>query len=114
MRGPLKKRPEEKGAMIKMSNNDIDDFVKQITKKNENFSKWYIEIIKKAEMADYSPMKGVMVIRPYGYEIWELIQKYIKVFHGFIPLINVVILFVIYMMRVILLSYVAEEYIHMM
>jgi len=49
--------------------------VKKITKKSEDFSKWYIEIIKKAEMADYSPMKGVMVIRPYGYSVWENIQN---------------------------------------
>ena len=51
-----------------------NDFVKQITKKSENLSKWYIDVIKKAKLADYSPMKGMMVIRPYGYEIWELIK----------------------------------------
>lgn len=51
-----------------------DDFVKQITKRSEDFSKWYIDVVKKAELADYSPMKGVMVIRPYGYEIWELLR----------------------------------------
>ena len=52
-----------------------NDFVKQITKKSEDFSKWYVDVIRKAKLADYSPMKGVMVIRPYGYEIWELIQQ---------------------------------------
>lgn len=52
-----------------------EDFVKQITKKSEDFSRWYLDVIKKAEMADYSPMKGVMIIRPYGYEIWELIKE---------------------------------------
>lgn len=51
------------------------DFVKQITKRSEDFSRWYVDVIKKTELADYSPMKGVMVIRPYGYEIWELIQQ---------------------------------------
>ena len=45
---------------------------------------------------------------------FQQIQKYIRVFRGSIPLINVVILFVIYMMRVILLYYVVAEYIHMM
>jgi len=50
------------------------DFVKNIIKKTEDFSGWYIELIRKAELADYSPMKGMMVIRPYGYEIWEHIQ----------------------------------------
>jgi len=52
-----------------------EDFVKQITKKSEDFSRWYLDVIKKAEMADYSPMKGIMIIRPYGYEIWELIKE---------------------------------------
>jgi prolyl-tRNA synthetase len=51
-----------------------DDFVKQITKKSEDFSKWYTDVIKRAKLADYAPIKGVMVIRPYGYEIWELIR----------------------------------------
>jgi prolyl-tRNA synthetase len=59
------------------SNTGNDDFVKQITKKSEDFSKWYVEIIKKAELADYSPMKGMMVIRPYGYEIWELLKEHL-------------------------------------
>jgi prolyl-tRNA synthetase len=49
--------------------------VKQVSPKSEDFSKWYLEIIRKAEMADYTPMKGMMVIRPYGYAIWEIIQK---------------------------------------
>ena len=51
-----------------------DDFVKQITKKSEDFSRWYTDVIKRAKLADYAPIKGVMVIRPYGYEIWELIR----------------------------------------
>lgn len=54
-----------------------ENFIKQITKRSIDFSKWYTDVIKKAELADYSPMKGMMVIRPYGYEIWELIQKYL-------------------------------------
>ncbi|OGD27591.1 MAG: proline--tRNA ligase [Candidatus Aminicenantes bacterium RBG_19FT_COMBO_59_29] len=50
-------------------------FVKQITLKSEDFSRWYLEIIRKTEMADYAPIKGIMVIRPYGYAIWENIQR---------------------------------------
>jgi prolyl-tRNA synthetase len=50
-------------------------FVKQITAKSEDFSRWYQEIIRKTELADYAPMKGIMVIRPYGYTIWENIQR---------------------------------------
>ena len=49
-------------------------FVKHITPKSEDFSKWYVEVIKKTEMADYAPIKGMMVIRPYGYSIWENIR----------------------------------------
>jgi len=49
--------------------------VKQITKKSKDFSKWYVEVIRKAEMADYTPIKGMMVIRPYGFAIWENIQN---------------------------------------
>lgn len=48
--------------------------VKKISRKSTDFSKWYTEIIRKAEMADYAPMKGMMVIRPYGYAVWENIQ----------------------------------------
>jgi len=48
---------------------------KQLTKKTEDFSKWYTEVILKAELADYAPVKGCQVIRPYGYAIWENIKK---------------------------------------
>ena len=44
-------------------------------KKHENFSEWYTQVILKSELADYAPTKGCMVIRPYGYAIWEKIQK---------------------------------------
>ncbi len=49
-------------------------FVEKITSKSSDFSKWYIDVIRKAELADYAPMKGMMVIRPYGYAIWENIK----------------------------------------
>jgi len=48
---------------------------KGITSKNENYSKWYTDVIKKAELADYGPVKGTMVIRPYGYQIWEKLKN---------------------------------------
>lgn len=50
-------------------------YVKDIAKMDEDFSKWYTDIVLKAELVDYAPMKGFMVIRPYGYAIWENIQK---------------------------------------
>lgn len=46
-----------------------------ITSRAEDYSRWYTDIILKSEMADYSPVKGCMVIRPNGYAIWENIQK---------------------------------------
>ena len=52
-----------------------DRQVKQITPKTEDFSRWYLEVVQKAELADYTPMKGMMVIRPYGYAVWENIQR---------------------------------------
>jgi prolyl-tRNA synthetase len=55
--------------------NKEERFVTAITPKSEDFSRWYIEIIRRAELADYAPMKGMMVIRPYGYAIWENIQR---------------------------------------
>ncbi|MCP6718104.1 MAG: proline--tRNA ligase [Patescibacteria group bacterium] len=48
---------------------------REITKKSEDFSKWYIDVILKSKMADYSPVKGCQVIRPYGFAIWEGIQQ---------------------------------------
>ena len=50
-------------------------FVEAITSMDEDFAKWYTDIVKKAELADYASVKGCMVIRPYGYAIWENIQK---------------------------------------
>lgn len=54
---------------------DNERLVKQITPKSVDFSKWYVEVIQKTELADYTPMKGMMVIRPYGYAVWENIQR---------------------------------------
>jgi prolyl-tRNA synthetase len=51
-----------------------DTFVTEITPRSEDFSRWYTDVVRRAELADYSPVKGCMVIRPYGYAIWELMQ----------------------------------------
>lgn len=50
-------------------------FVEAITSMDEDFAQWYTDIVRKAELADYSSVRGCMVIRPYGYAIWENIQK---------------------------------------
>jgi len=52
-----------------------DSFVTEITPRSQDFSRWYLDVVRRAELADYSPVKGCMVIRPYGYAIWELIQQ---------------------------------------
>ncbi len=49
--------------------------VEAITSMEEDFAQWYTDIVKKAELVEYSGIKGCMVIRPSGYAIWELIQK---------------------------------------
>ena len=41
-----------------------------------NLSEWFNEVVLKAELADYAPVKGCMIIRPYGYAIWENVQKF--------------------------------------
>jgi prolyl-tRNA synthetase len=56
-----------------MSNRQ-EDFVSHITKQNEDFSQWYTDVILKADLIDYSPVKGCMVIKPHGYAIWENMQ----------------------------------------
>jgi prolyl-tRNA synthetase len=48
--------------------------LKEITPRNEDFSQWYLDVVLKTEMADYGPVKGCMIIRPYGYAVWEAIQ----------------------------------------
>ncbi|MBE6828106.1 MAG: proline--tRNA ligase [Ruminococcaceae bacterium] len=49
--------------------------VNDITSMEEDFAKWYTDVVKKAELAEYTSVKGCMVIRPYGYAIWENIQR---------------------------------------
>jgi prolyl-tRNA synthetase len=48
--------------------------LKEITPKSQDFSQWYLDVVLKAELADYSPVRGCMVIRPYGYAVWEAMQ----------------------------------------
>ena len=52
-----------------------EKMVEQITSMDVDFAQWYTDVVKKAELADYSGVKGCMVIRPYGYAIWEAIQR---------------------------------------
>ena len=51
--------------------------VEKITPMSKDFNEWYTDIIQQAQLADYSPVKGTMVIRPYGYSLWEGVQAYL-------------------------------------
>ncbi len=49
--------------------------VEAITNMEEDFAKWYTDVVTKADLTDYSSVRGCMILRPYGYAIWEIIQK---------------------------------------
>src|SRR5437773_4344297 len=48
---------------------------KEITPKGEDWSQWYLDVVLKADLADYGPVKGCMIIKPYGYAVWENMQR---------------------------------------
>ena len=52
-----------------------EKLVKEITSMEEDFAKWYTDVVIKAELIDYASVKGCMIIRPYGWAIWENIQR---------------------------------------
>ncbi|GGB59985.1 proline--tRNA ligase [Fictibacillus barbaricus] len=51
------------------------DFVKDVTSMKDDFAQWYTDVVTKAELIDYSSVRGSMILRPYGYAIWENIQQ---------------------------------------
>src|SRR4029079_12325224 len=51
-----------------------DRTLKEVTPKSQDSSQWYLDVVLKTEMADYGPVKGCMIIRPYGYAVWEAMQ----------------------------------------
>lgn len=59
----------------KINNKKNKKLVTAITSMEEDFSQWYTDIVKQAELIDYSSVKGCMILRPYGYAIWENIQS---------------------------------------
>ncbi|MEE8217837.1 MAG: proline--tRNA ligase, partial [Vicinamibacteria bacterium] len=52
-----------------------DRVLKEITPKSRDHSQWYLDVVLKADMADYGPVKGCMIIKPYGYSVWETMQR---------------------------------------
>jgi len=57
-----------------MAKND-NQFVKEIADINSDFPQWYTDVVLKTQLVDYGPVRGTMVIRPYGYAVWEIIQR---------------------------------------
>ena len=49
---------------------------RNITSRSVDYSQWYLDVIRVAELADYAPVRGCMVIRPTGYSIWESVQRH--------------------------------------
>ncbi|CAF1898628.1 unnamed protein product [Brassica napus] len=66
--------PETKSEVGRLPRSD-----QAVTPRSQDFSAWYLDVIASAELADYGPVRGTMVIRPYGYAIWEAIQDYLNV-----------------------------------
>ena len=52
-----------------------EKYVEDIVDQDDNFSLWYNQVVRKAELADYAPVRGCMIIRPYGYALWENLQR---------------------------------------
>ncbi|NJB04389.1 proline--tRNA ligase, partial [Clostridioides difficile] len=51
-------------------------FVEEITKMEDDFPQWYTDVITKTDLVDYAPVKGFMVVKPYGYALWEKMQEF--------------------------------------
>ena len=58
-----------------MAKKSQQEFVQHITPRDEDFSQWYTDVVRLADLMDYTPVRGCMAIKPYGYGIWELIQQ---------------------------------------
>ena len=48
---------------------------KSVTPQSENYNTWYTDVVTKADLADYGPVKGTMVVKPYGFAMWDLIKE---------------------------------------
>jgi prolyl-tRNA synthetase len=60
---------------MKQETEEQQDFVKEVTKMSDDFDRWYTEVVRKAELADWSGVRGMMVVRPYGWAMWEAITR---------------------------------------
>ncbi|KAF5198307.1 Proline--trna ligase [Thalictrum thalictroides] len=77
---PKTSTPSPKEKNVINTNNDQKSKPEgTITPRSQDFNAWYLDVIRHAELADYGPVRGTMVIRPYAYAIWEAIQDYLNV-----------------------------------
>src|SRR6202165_3261895 len=60
---------------MKQETEEQQDFVKEVTKMSADFDRWYTDVVRKAELADWSGVRGMMVVRPYGWAMWEAIMR---------------------------------------
>src|SRR5256885_15311902 len=60
---------------MKQEVDEQQDFVKDITKMSDDFDRWYTDVVRKAELADWSGVRGMMVVRAYGWAMWEAIIR---------------------------------------
>ena len=60
---------------MKQETDEQQDFVKEVTKMSDDFDRWYTDVVRKAELADWSGVRGMMVVRPYGWAMWEAIWR---------------------------------------
>jgi prolyl-tRNA synthetase len=60
---------------MKQETEEQQDFVKEVTKMSDDFDRWYTDVVRKAELADWSGVRGMMVVRPYGWAMWEAITR---------------------------------------
>lgn len=72
MHGTMEDQKAEGAASRKSAEKDYEN---RITPRADDYSEWYLDIIRAADLADYSPVKGCMIIRPYGYALWERVQR---------------------------------------
>ena len=62
--------------------------LKELTKRADNYSQWYNDLVIKADLAEQAPVRGCMIIKPYGYAIWEKMQAQLDkmlIFHSLFP-----------------------------
>src|SRR6476620_4519554 len=64
-------------AVTQAQAGDTSRFAEDITDQSDDFSRWYTDVVLRAELADYAPVRGCMVIRPYGYTLWEHSRDYL-------------------------------------